>query len=211
MKHKLCILILPGLEAVVCAQGTIVLANLSNSSSSPSATTGGLFWISTAGTPALITNDFNAAFYGGTDSSSLSPLATFLLSNGTAAGDNVGGPGTFVDLSGNAYPIPGATLSAFFQIQAWTGNFNSYAAAVNGGAPAAQSPVFVNRVSIPPGQPPDLTGMPAMILAVPEPSIFALVGLGGVCALLLCLWWKKAGFRQLNGVPHLVHKAKVKS
>jgi len=174
------------LTTSVYGQGQLVLDNLSNTSTSPSATANGLFWISTGGAPVLLPQDFNAAFYGGADSSSLSPLAVFLLSDGSAVGDNQGGPGIFVDPPGTIYTIPGATESAFFRIQAWTGNFNSFDAAVAGGAFSAQSPVFINPVSVPPGFPLPLTGMPAMVLAVPEPSTFVLAGLGGICALLLC-------------------------
>src|SRR5207253_3363567 len=85
--------------------------------------------------------------------------------------------------SGRIYTIQGATTSAYFRVEAWTGNFNSYAAAVAGGAPAAQTPVFRNIISEPPGTAPDLLSLPAMVLGVLEPSTFALVGLG--CLLLL--------------------------
>ena len=168
-------------------QGQLVLYNVSNSSTNPSAPRNGLFWLSTGGTPALINQDFNAAFYAGTDSSSLSPLATFLLANGTAVGDNAGGPGTFVDQAGRGYTFASSTF-VFLQIQAWTGNFDSYAAAVSGGAAAAQSPIFANRVDVPPGSPAELTGMPGIILTVPEPATFALVGFGAICFLL---FWQR--------------------
>jgi hypothetical protein len=189
MNYTIFTLLALGLEVGAYAQGGIALDNISNASASPSpvATTSGLFWISTGGPTVLITNDFNAAFYAGADAGSLSPLATFLLSNGTAAGDNAGGPGTFADPHGNDYTIlgTGANTLAFFQIQAWTGNFNSYAAAVAAGVPAAQSPVFVNPVSIPPGPAPSLYGMPAIVMStVPEPSTFALAGLSALCLLL---------------------------
>jgi len=63
----------------------------------------------------LINEDFNAAFYGGVNSNSLSPIAAFFLTDGTAAGDHAGGR-AFV--TGKGYTIPGATESAFFRIQA---------------------------------------------------------------------------------------------
>jgi hypothetical protein len=175
------------LTAIVCilavraeAQGRVVLDNVQNSCTDPSTAANGLFWLKTSDTtgPILINQDFNAAFYGGSDSSSLSLLASFLLSNGSAAGDNAFGPGKFIDPAGNGYTIPGATTSAFFQVQAWTGTFNSYASALSGGAFASQSPVFLNPVSIPPGTAPGLTGMPAMVMSVPEPSTFLLAELG---------------------------------
>src|SRR5215467_1871191 len=157
-------------------QGSFIyLDNIANNSPDPLATANGLFWLSTGGTPVLINQDFNAAFYGGATSNNLSLLATFLLSDGTASHDNAWAPGTFLDPNGKGYIIAGTTLSGFVQIQAWTGNFNSYLAALNGGAPAAESPVFVNPVGIPPGPPLPLYGMPAMVLSgIPEPSTFAL-------------------------------------
>jgi hypothetical protein len=189
MKKTIISCFVMGFTAAVYAQGCLILNNNANSSTDPYATSDGLFWLSTAGTPALIHQDFNAAFYAGTDSSNLSPLATLLLSNGTATGDNSFGPGTLVDPSGKNYSFP-STTSVFVQIQAWTGSFNSYAAAVSGGALAAQSPVFVNPVEVPPGPAADLTGMPAMILStIPEPSTFALCGIGSLLA-VIC-WQRK--------------------
>ena len=175
-----------GLAVGVYAQGFVYLDNFSNDNTNPLATANGLFWLSTGGTPALINQDFNAAFYGGATSNNLSLIKTFLLSDGIH--DNPF-PGIFLDPTGNSYPVSGATTLAFFQVQAWTGNFNSYAAAVAAGAPAAQSLIFLNPVSQPPGSPLPLFGMPAMVLSgIPEPSTFALGALGGLCAWLLCRW-----------------------
>src|SRR5437016_9236957 len=68
------------------AQGQIGLDNIYNTGSS-TATTNGLFWVKTnSSAPVLIHQDFNAAFYGGSNSSSLSLLTTFLTSAGTANG-----------------------------------------------------------------------------------------------------------------------------
>jgi hypothetical protein len=182
MKKTALTMLLIGLATSIYAQGEIVLSNIRNTSPDPFATANGLFWLSTGGAPALINQDFNAAFYAGTDSSSLPLIATFLLSDGTAINDNSYGPGIFTDPSSKVvYRIPGADLSAFFQIQAWTGNFSSYAAAVIGGAPAAQSAMFVNPLNIPPGSPVDLYKMPAIVLsAVPEPSMIAILAMGNV-------------------------------
>src|SRR5206468_11521308 len=116
MKIQILIGLLLGVTAPAYAQGYIHLANAANTSPNPAATANGLFWLSTGGTPALINQVFNAAFYGRTDSSSLSSIATFLLSNDTAAHDNAFGSGTFVDPAANAYTIPGAFTSAFIEI-----------------------------------------------------------------------------------------------
>jgi hypothetical protein len=177
------------LVASACAQGFICLDNIGNTSLSPTATSLGLFFVNTGAGPELIQGDFNAAFYGGTDSANLALIASFW--GPSAVGSGRFGPGTFLDPTGKTYPIPGSTTSAFFMIQAWTGNLDSYAAAVAAGAPAAQSPVFINLVNLPPGAPVDFINMPAIVLSgIPEPSTLALVGVGGVCALLLRRWRK---------------------
>src|SRR6266704_3112349 len=118
-----------GLTVGAYAQGLIYLDNVTNTNTNPAATANGLFWLSTGGAPVLINQEFNAAFYGGASSNNLALLEIFLLSNGTAAHDNPF-PGVFIDPTGNSYRIQGAISSAFFQIQAWTGNFDSYAAAL---------------------------------------------------------------------------------
>jgi len=187
MKKFYLAIVMTGFAVRAFCQGAVFLDNLANNSMSPTATSNGLFWLSTGGQLSLISQDFNAAFYAGSDSGSLSLLSTFLLSNGTAGGDNNGGPGTFIDLQGTDYRIPGSTSEAFFQVEAWTGNLNSYTAAVNAGVPAAQSPIFLNPVSVPPGGTPDLVGLPAMVLAVPEPSMLALLGLATSLGCLLFL------------------------
>src|SRR5262245_61464954 len=99
----------------VYGQGQIVLNNLANDNLSPLATSRGLVWLSTGGSTSLINQDFNLALYGGTNSSSLAPLATLLLSNGTALHDNAA-PGMFIEVADNVYTIQGATISAYLQI-----------------------------------------------------------------------------------------------
>src|SRR2546430_1032057 len=95
------------LAALTCrayTQGAfIALDNNSNTSTDPAATTSGLFWISTGGVPVLIHQDFNAAFYGGTDSASLAPIRSF--TGAATIGDNGSGPGKFTDPTGNQYPV----------------------------------------------------------------------------------------------------------
>lgn len=181
MKQIAFIIVLVGFASRAFAQAFIALDNIANTSTNIAATANGLFWLATGGTPALIHQDFNAAFYGGTDSASLALVRSF--TGAAILGDNAYGPGTFADLTGSEYAVPGTTTasaSAFFRIEAWTGNFNSYAAALSGGAPTAQSPVFINPVGVPPSNTPDFVNMPAMVLDVPEPSTFALLGLGAL-------------------------------
>ena len=109
-------------------------------------------------------------------------LATFLLSDGSAVGDNVWGPGTFTDVSGTGYYVLGYHPYVSMQVQAWTGDFDSYAAAVAGGAFAGESPVFSNFAAYGTLAPVGLAGMPAVILSLPEPPTgrLVLLALGGL-------------------------------
>jgi hypothetical protein len=179
MKKLFLSLLLIGTAAGAYAQGLIAVDNNGNSNPSTAATSGGLFFLGT--TP--INSDFNVTLLGGTDSTALSVIATLAGQQGVTAFGN----GTFTDQTGNTYPVPGTTTAsttAFFQIQAWTGSAASYAAAVAAGAPNGISTIFANGVAAAPTPTPDLTGMPAVIIAVPEPSSFALAGLGAAALLI---------------------------
>jgi len=183
MKAKLCAILTAAWSIAAYAQGLIELGTYyGNLGTAPDATSRGLFWLSIGGSTALIDQDFNAAFYLGTDPNRLDLLATFLLSDGSAVGDNAAGPGTFTDF-GPGYIIPGYHPYVFMQVQAWTGNSDSYAAAVARGALAGESPVFTNMVAYGTLASPGLAGMPAVILTIPEPAVLsllfiALAGLG---------------------------------
>src|SRR5215471_5543815 len=130
MKKLILIALLSGFAAGAYAQGFIFLDNINNTSTSPSATSSGLFFLNPSGNPPLSTGDLNAAFYGGTDSANLQLIASFW--GASAVGSGAFGPGIFLDPTGRSYPVPGTTdtsTSAFFMVQAWTGTATSYAAA----------------------------------------------------------------------------------
>jgi len=152
MKKLLLTGIFAGLAVGAYAQGAVALDNINNTSSSPTATASGLFFLRTgAAAPVLINQDFNIVFLAGTDSASLSVLASFVGS--AASGGNGFGPGTFLDPTGGSYPINGAITTAFFEIQAWTGPATSYAAflaAAAQGTYGVQSLPFSNPVAVPP-------------------------------------------------------------
>src|SRR5215467_1564694 len=67
-----------GMAVGAYAQGFIFLDNINSTNTSPTATSGGLFFTFTNGLQ-LISGDFNAAFYGGTDSHNLQLIASFLV------------------------------------------------------------------------------------------------------------------------------------
>ena len=188
MKKLLLSAMLVGLAAGAFAQGQINLSNGSNSGTGPTSANGGLFWIDADGpggnAPALINTDFNVNFYGGSDANNLVLLKSFVGSGGGAAL----GAGSFLDLTGVPVSIPGALTSGFFRVEAWTGG-STFA----GGTLKNQdtfSTVFSNPLgnpnAQPPGLPTDLTGMPGIVLttAIPEPSTFALAGLGAAALLI---------------------------
>jgi len=174
-----------GIAASAFAQGFVALDNTANTDQSPSALSNGLFWLNNGAAIVKMSGDFNAAFYGGTDQANLSLIATF--SGAGAAGSGFSGAGTWGDPNGQGWAIPGSTVSgtAFMRVEAWDGSATSYALALAGGAHTAQSIVFSNPMKALPDAPPNLTGMPAVVLsAVPEPSTFALAGLGAAALLI---------------------------
>jgi len=180
-----------GIAAGAYAQGFVFLDNIHNTNYSPTATSSGLFFIAPCCNMVVLMNgDFNAAFYGGTDSANLQLIASFW---GPTAGTGGFGPGTFLDPTGKSYPVPGTTdssTSAFFMIQAWTGTATSYYMA---GGPKGFSPVFSNPVG-PLPNPPDFVNMPAFCMGcIPEPTTFALIAFGavGLCGFRL-LWHNKS-------------------
>jgi hypothetical protein len=188
MKKLLTTGFLVGLAVSALAQGQINLDNLANTSTSPTASSNGLFFFDPDGPsgpvlPALANTDFNVSFYGGSDASSLVLLRTFAGS--TATGGNGFGPGTFTDPQGVAATIQGATTTGFFRIDAWTGTATDYSGTGGTLNLRGSSGVFSNPIAVAPNTPPDFTSMPAVVLnPVPEPSTFALAGLGAAALLI---------------------------
>jgi len=194
MKKLLIIALLSGgIAAGAYAQGLVALDNDGSlSTATPTATSGGLFFVQPVpgGPINKISGDFNAAFYGGTDSANLSLIASF--SGVAAAGSAFFGDGTWTDPNGKTYTVPGletaaanSSGTAFFKVEAWVGSATSYAAAQLAGALSGHSAPFSSPWASLPNLTPDLTGMPSIVLtAVPEPSTFALAGLGAAALLI---------------------------
>ena len=132
------------------AQGLIALDNDSaNPSATPSSTSGGLFFIGPGDHPVKLSGDFNAAFYGGTDSANLILMASF--SGAAAVASSFFGDGTWTDPQGKTYVVPGlenaaanSSGTAWFLVQAWTGPYPSYAYAMAAGAVTGVSAPFQN-------------------------------------------------------------------
>jgi PEP-CTERM motif-containing protein len=181
MKKLFVALAVIGFAVVALGQGYVTLDNVENTDPSPTATANGLVFVCANNHFVPVNQDFNFAVYGGTDSANLSLLQS--ISGAAAAGDNILGPGTFIDLSGNAYVVPGSSTqsNAFFRVQGWLGPYSSYNAALFGGGLVGQSSIFVNPVGVLPYPPADLVGMPAFYigpLECPEPGTLGLAGMG---------------------------------
>jgi len=195
-----------GLTVSAPAQGLIALDNDSaNPNATPTSTSGGLFFIGPGDHPVKISGDFNAAFYGGTDSANLVLFASF--SGAAAVGSSFFGDGTWTDPTGKTYVVPGlenapanSSGTAWFKVEAWTGPFSSFAAALAGNATAAGfSPPFQNPWASLPNLTPDLSGMPSICMCIiPEPGTFALTSLGAISFLLFL---RKASNTTKNSAP----------
>jgi len=179
MKKLLLSAMLVGLAVGAYAQGQINLSNASNSGTGPTATTGGLFWLDSGSGPALLNTDFNVNFYGGSDANNLVLLKSLVNSGGGAAL----GAGTFLDLAGTPVSIPGAPTSGFFRIDAWLNATTFDTASIRSSSPVFSNPLG-NPAATPPGLPTDFANMPAVVLVIPEPSTFALAGLGAAALLI---------------------------
>jgi len=158
--------------AAAFAQGTLTFAN---------AGPGAVFKIfDTDGTTALAGSGFMADLYWAagtvTDSTLLAALnAPAPFNSGLQAGYFTGGQRSIPGQAG------GSTITV--QVRAWNtqgGSFATWAAAKAGSGSIGESILAQITLGTPPGTPPYMTGLNGHTfqLAVPEPSTFALAGLG---------------------------------
>jgi hypothetical protein len=144
--------------------------------------------------------DINAELlYGTTPTSVSTPVVTLLLSSSilgtsTSIGQTLSAAGDIYELENGQlyddndldYVIPNvpAGQKCYFEVEGWTGNYGSYAAAVASDmAAVGKTAVFSETLSLP-FQPP-ITGidnMPALNLVIPEPPplTMAVVGIGSM-------------------------------
>jgi len=118
-------------------------------------------------------------------SSSANPSTGTIGGTYTAAGDISAIGGAINDNSQTIYSLPLGTY--FFQVEAWTGSYSTYAAALAAsqggvaGAYAGASSVFSAAIAASPAPPADISGVGIINLtaaAVPEPSTLAMAGVG---------------------------------
>jgi hypothetical protein len=197
MKKLILTLALVGVSAVAFGQGTVNIENDQHVVQLTTDTSKLLFADQVSGWPGSaipVPNDSGGlipsgksivvGLYGGTSSGSLSLLTTLPLSNDQ---------NTFTDgvISPNGFTLPFAGGSpAFFIFAAWDGAFASEAAAQAGGSYYGDSGVFTvtpsSGTTLPASiQTASWTGGPVILTAVvPEPSTFALAGLGAAALLI---------------------------
>jgi hypothetical protein len=185
-KIAITLALLAGVTSSVLSQGTVYVDLIANNpAASSTATTDGLIYVKTgAAAPVLLTTDASFALFAGTSSSSLTLITT---GSGTGEVGDYDAPGQFTDNSGTAYNlgVPGGS-TAWIELEVWKGTtYSSYGAAVTAADPAGFA-IFQNPTgtlgSVSPA--PTLTGMPSMVLTVPEPSTMVLGGLGAAALLL---------------------------
>jgi hypothetical protein len=90
--------------------------------------------------------------------------------------------------SGAVLTVPGSTANSpvFLDLQVWEGNFATYSAAAAGGGYVGDSGVFSNPSGGGQSAPLQVTGLPDMMLqTIPEPSVFALAGLGAAALMMV--------------------------
>ena len=177
------------------AQGTIVLINAENTSADINATANGLVWTNDGkGGIGLWRGDLynlSLQILGGPSTDSLTPLRLIREDVVEAAGDYTGLDvgkfvGTWNEVAVLTVPgiSPGGT--AWIHLKLWWSAGGpvspTYDAAKTDGHSFFGEALFQNPtgnpLASPPGLPLTLTGMPAIVLMVPEPSMFALAGLG---------------------------------
>jgi len=175
------------------AQGGIYFDGSNNSNTSPAASSEGQVFIS----GVLDTStDINAEllYNNGT---TFVPVVTLLLSSSNSNPSTSGavgqtytavgtisdyGSGVLYDPTGTEYVIPndaaGAVVS--FEVEGWLGNYGSLAAAQAAGQKVGTTAAFTETLVAVPGTANDIENMPALNLtaAVPEPSTFAMAGVG---------------------------------
>jgi hypothetical protein len=89
--------------------------------------------------------------------------------------------GALSDPNGWNYVIPNipAGMTGYFRVEGWTGNYGSYADAVaSGTAAVGQTAVFSEVLEAPLQIPIGIGNLPALDLAIPEPSSLTMAGMG---------------------------------
>jgi hypothetical protein len=187
-KLVLTLIVGAGLTVGTFAQSMLTIDNLDGTGDA-TATSLGLFF---DGALAPYTGStINVTVLGGPDAGSLTQILNgSMIYSGTA--------GVYLDSTFGTYDVSGisAGAAAVLQVQAWVGSATDYGSALttdqfwayNGTTLVpANTFTFDNPTGgggTPQSPPKSMDGMPAMVLAVPEPATFALFGLGALGLLI---------------------------
>jgi len=191
-KLLIAITLAAGLSTCVYGQGTIILDNSLNTSLDSAATSNGLIWTNDGkgGIGLWDGSQYNLSVtaLAGPSSDSLSPLITVLESDPRYTG---WAPGQILVtwVENLTLTIPGIAPggSAWLNLKLWWSAGGPIAPTYEAAKASGTSffgealwlvPSTGNPVVVPPTLPADLRSMPAIVLMVPEPSMFALAGLG---------------------------------
>lgn len=176
MKKLLIIASCLGLTSAAFAQGTLVFANLAGGVNAP---------ITNAATGARITSplylaDLYFSTATGTSTAGLQAAGFNVPFSTTTSG---GGGGYFL---GGTRSVTGATAGIIAQVRVWNSQAGStFEAARAAGVDWGVSGTILVTLAIPPATPPPLTGLqPFTVNIIPEPSTFALAGLGAAALLI---------------------------
>lgn len=144
--------------------------------------------------PAPLNRDLNFSLLVHRPGPILETVQTWLLSDGTAVGINVG-PGLFADPAHNVIVVsdisPGQNIVV--SIAAWLGNYPTLAAAKAAGVPFGESSSFA-MVAGTMEAPPALVGMQDFTVAIPEPRILSLAIIGLAIFMVRSTIFTTAGF-----------------
>jgi hypothetical protein len=163
------------------AQGTVWFLNYASDVNAPvtfgqTANVGGVNGITGVTVGSEFTADILYSLNGGAtytrlDQASAAAGGAYPTAFLSTDGNTASGAGYF---NGPVITIPGYTSGAVsFIVEAYHGS--SYAAADWKGQSA---PFTLSSIAIPPNQPGDMTTMQGFVVTVPEPSVFALAGIG---------------------------------
>ena len=182
---------------VCSAQAPVNPANYDNSDLSPTATSNGRYFVDVGSGLELVNANLpsmaafervNISLFGGLTLDSLSPVAS--ITDGSFANEALyfgnDYAGVFFDLSAGEYTVVGVPQNGygFLRQFVWTGTAPTYADAMASGTAYVASSSW-NQLLGGGGVPAaTFTGMPATIFTIPEPSSFALFGLGALALLI---------------------------
>jgi len=161
-----------GVDRSGYAQGTIVFNNLGPND-------GKVFTLFT-GQGSLLNQDLNFSLFVHRGGPSVrETVRTWLLSDGTARGINVG-PGLFADPTQSVIVLtetsPG--FEVVVSIGAWAGNYPTWEAASSAGIEWGESTWFRMVAGTLEAPPASLVGMPDFPVGIPEPRILSLAMVG---------------------------------